>query len=151
MSGGDLILQAEDVVKHFPIKDKLFLNSGSIHAVDGVTLDLHEGEVVGVVGESGCGKSTLANMLMLLDAPTSGRIFSGQGHLRRSPTTRPWMYRRQVQMVFQDTFGSLDPRMTITDVLTEPFSVHRDILAKEQWNDRVRELLALVGPGPRSR
>ena len=148
MSGGDVVLQAEDVVKHFPIKDKLFGISGQIHAVDGVTLDLHEGEVVGVVGESGCGKSTLANMFMLLEPPTSGRILYRGKDISTFSAEETRTYRRQVQMVFQDTFGSLNPRMTIRDVLTEPFSVHRDMLPKAQWNDRVRELLALVGLDP---
>jgi oligopeptide transport system ATP-binding protein len=148
MSEGDVILQAEDVVKHFPIRDKLFGVSGAIHAVDGVTLDLHEGEVVGVVGESGCGKSTLANMFMLLESPTSGRILYRGKDISEFSDDETRTYRRQVQMVFQDTFGSLNPRMTITDVLTEPFSVHRDVLPKERWNDRVRELLALVGLDP---
>ena len=148
MSDAEVILRADDVVKHFPIKDKLFGNSGVIHAVDGVSLDLHEGEVVGVVGESGCGKSTLANMLMLLDAPTSGRILFRGKDIATFSDDETRTYRREVQMVFQDTFGSLDPRMPISDALTEPFSVHRDVLPKEHWNDRVRELLALVGLDP---
>jgi oligopeptide/dipeptide ABC transporter ATP-binding protein len=148
MSAGDLVLRAEDVVKHFPIRDSLFGSSGKIHAVDGVTLDLHEGEVVGVVGESGCGKSTLANMFMLLERPTSGRILYRGKDISTFSKQESRTYRRQVQMVFQDTFGSLDPRMTIADVLKEPFTVHRDMLPKAQWNDRVRELLALVGLDP---
>ena len=145
MTAGDVLIHVEDVVKHFPLNDKVFGSSGVIHAVDDVTLDLHEGEVLGVVGESGCGKSTLANMIMMLEKPTSGTVsFRGKDVWTFSKQER-LAYQRQVQMVFQDTLGSLDPRQTIADVLTEPFTVHRDFLPKDQWSDKVRELLALVG------
>jgi oligopeptide transport system ATP-binding protein len=148
MSAGDTVLETKDVVKHFPLNDKVFGSSGVIHAVDGVSITLREGEVLGVVGESGCGKSTLSNMIMLLDEPTSGQIyFRGQDTATFTKDER-FAYRRQVQMVFQDTFGSLNPRMTIQDVLTEPYTLHRDVVPKEQWEDKVRELLALVGLDP---
>ncbi|MEP6972824.1 MAG: dipeptide ABC transporter ATP-binding protein [Actinomycetota bacterium] len=148
MTERDVLLEAVNVVKHFPINDKVFGSSGVIHAVDDVSVRLHDGEVLGIVGESGCGKSTLSNLFMLLEKPTSGEIrFRGQDVSTFSKTeTRT--YRRQVQMVFQDTFGSLNPRMTITDILTEPFTLNPDFLAKEQWNARVRELLDRVGLDP---
>jgi len=133
------------VVKHFPLNDKIFGSSGVIHAVDDVSVQVHAGEVLGVVGESGCGKSTLANLIMMLEEPTSGTIsFRGKDVATFSKSER-LAYRRQVQMVFQDTLGSLDPRMTIADVLTEPYTVHRDFLPKKEWPDKVRQLLALVG------
>ncbi len=148
MTAGDVLLEAVNVVKHFPIKDKVFGSSGVIHAVDDVSLQLHEGEVLGIVGESGCGKSTLSNLFMLLEEPTSGQIkFRGQD-ISTFSKEETQTYRRQVQMVFQDTFGSLNPRMTITDILTEPFTLHRDFLPKDEWNGRVRELLARVGLDP---
>jgi oligopeptide transport system ATP-binding protein len=148
MTTGDVLIHVDDVVKHFPLNDKVFGSSGVIHAVDNVTLDLHEGEVLGVVGESGCGKSTLANLIMLLEKPTSGTIsFRGKDVWTFTKAER-LAYQRQVQMVFQDTLGSLDPRMTIADVLTEPFTVHRDFLPKKDWPDKVRALLALVGLDP---
>jgi len=148
MTAGDVLLEAVNVVKHFPIKDRVFGTSGAIHAVDDVSLQVHEGEVLGLVGESGCGKSTLSNLFMLLEEPTSGQIlFRGQD-ISTFSKAEAFAYRRQVQMVFQDTFGSLNPRMTITDVLTEPFTLHRDFLPKAQWNDRVRELLDRVGLDP---
>ena len=148
MTAGDALIETRDVVKHFPLNDKVFGSSGVIHAVDGVSITLREGEVLGVVGESGCGKSTLSNMIMLLDEPTSGQImFRGQDTATFTKDEK-FAYRRQVQMVFQDTFGSLNPRMTIQDALTEPYTLHRDVVPKEQWDDKVRELLALVGLDP---
>jgi oligopeptide transport system ATP-binding protein len=145
---GDALLEAVNVVKHFPVKDKIFGSSGAIHAVDDVSVSLREGEVLGLVGESGCGKSTLSNLFMLLEEPTSGQIlFRGQD-ISTFSKAEALAYRRQVQMVFQDTLGSLNPRMTITDILTEPFTLHRDFLPKERWNERVRELLHTVGLDP---
>jgi oligopeptide/dipeptide ABC transporter ATP-binding protein len=100
------------------------------------------------VGESGCGKSTLANLFMLLEEPTAGQILFHGKDISVFSKAETRVYRRQVQMVFQDTFGSLDPRMTITDTLTEPFTLHREVLPKKQWNDKVLELLKLVGLDP---
>jgi oligopeptide transport system ATP-binding protein len=148
MMKGDVILEAVHVVKHFPLNDKVFGSSGVIHAVDDVSVALHEGEVLGVVGESGCGKSTLSNMLMLIEPPTAGTILYRGKDIATFGDDDLRSYRREVQMVFQDTFGSLDPRMTINDVLTEPFTINRDVLPKAKWNDKVRELLELVGLDP---
>jgi oligopeptide transport system ATP-binding protein len=148
MTAGDVLIHVDDVVKHFALKDKVFGSSGVIHAVDNVTLDLHEGEVLGVVGESGCGKSTLANLIMKLEEPTSGRIEYRGVDLGSFDNDQLRTYRREVAMVFQDTFGSLDPRMTINDVLTEPFTIHRDVLDKDLWPEKVRALLKLVGLDP---
>jgi oligopeptide/dipeptide ABC transporter ATP-binding protein len=130
------------------LKDKIIGSSGEIHAVDNVSLELHEGEVLGIVGESGCGKSTLANLIMNLEEPTSGRIEFRGADLASFTDDQLRTYRREVAMVFQDTFGSLNPRMTINDVLTEPFTIHRDVLDKDRWPDKVRELLHLVGLDP---
>ncbi len=142
------MIRVDDVVKHFPLRDKLIGSSGVIHAVDNVSLELHEGEVLGVVGESGCGKSTLANLIMKLDEPTSGTIEFRGVDLASFTDEQLRDYRREVAMVFQDTFGSLNPRMTINDVLTEPFTIHRDVLDKDLWPDKVRALLDLVGLDP---
>jgi len=148
MSDPQPLIRVDHVVKHFPLNDKVFGSSGVIHAVDDVSVELYPGEVLGLVGESGCGKSTLANLIMRLEEPTSGTI----EYLGRDISTFEKddlkTYRREVQMVFQDTFGSLDPRMTITDVLTEPFTIHRDVLPKDAWPDKVRALLKLVGLDP---
>ncbi len=148
MTAGDVLIRVDDVVKHFPLRDKLIGSSGVIHAVDNVSLELREGEVLGVVGESGCGKSTLANLIMKLDEPTSGTIEFRGVDLASFTDEQLRDYRREVAMVFQDTFGSLNPRMTINDVLTEPFTIHRDVLDKDLWPDKVRALLDLVGLDP---
>jgi oligopeptide transport system ATP-binding protein len=148
MTAGDVLIRVDDVVKHFPLRDKLIGSSGVIHAVDNVSLELREGEVLGVVGESGCGKSTLANLIMKLDEPTSGTIEFRGVDLASFTDEQLRDYRREVAMVFQDTFGSLNPRMTINDVLTEPFTIHRDVLDKDLWPDKVRALLKLVGLDP---
>jgi oligopeptide transport system ATP-binding protein len=148
MTAGDVVIRVDDVVKHFPVKDKVFGSSGVIHAVDNVSIDLHEGEILGLVGESGCGKSTLANLIMKLEEPTAGHIEYRGTDLATFTDEQLRSYRREVAMVFQDTFGSLDPRMTINDVLSEPFTVHRDILDKDLWPDKVRALLKLVGLDP---
>ena len=146
---GDVLLEAVDVTKHFPLNDLVFGSSGAIHAVDNVSVELREGEVLGLVGESGCGKSTLSNLFMTLEEPTSGEIrYRGKDVSTFSKAERS-QYRRDVQMVFQDTFGSLNPRMTISDVLTEPFTLNRErALPKNKWPDRVAELLRLVGLDP---
>jgi oligopeptide transport system ATP-binding protein len=148
MSDPQPMIRVDNVVKHFPLNDKVFGSSGVIHAVDGVSVELYPGEVLGVVGESGCGKSTLANLIMRLEEPTSGTIEYLGRDISTFEKDELKVYRREVQMVFQDTFGSLDPRMTITDVLAEPFTIHRDVLSKELWPDKIRALLKLVGLDP---
>jgi oligopeptide transport system ATP-binding protein len=148
VSDRELLIDVVGAVKHFPLNDKVFGSSGVIHAVDGVSIQLYANEVLGVVGESGCGKSTLSNMVMMLEEPTAGTISWKGKDVSTFTKQERLAYRRNVQMVFQDTLGSLDPRMTIADVLTEPYSVHRDFLPKKQWPDKVRELLALVGLDP---
>jgi oligopeptide transport system ATP-binding protein len=148
MSDRERLLDVIDVVKHFPLNDMVFGSSGVIHAVDGVSIHLDKGEVLGVVGESGCGKSTLARLVMMLEEPTSGTVAYKGKNVADFTKQERFRYRREVQMVFQDTLGSLDPRMTIGDILTEPYAVHRDFLPKKKWPDKVRELLALVGLDP---
>jgi peptide/nickel transport system ATP-binding protein len=147
---GGTLLEVEDLVKHFPItRGVVFKRSiGAVKAVDGVSFQLRRGETLGIVGESGCGKSTLARLLLHLERPTSGRVvlegrnivdLSGQ-ELRR--------VRRNLQMVLQDPYTSLNPRMTVGDIIGEPFEIHPDVAPKGARRARVQELLELVGLSP---
>ena len=121
---------------------------GQVKAVDGVSFELKAGETLGVVGESGCGKSTLARVLMNLEKPTSGQVlYKGQdisklsgGALRR--------LRRQIQLVMQDPYTSLNPRMTVGDLIGEPFEIHPEVAPRGSRRGKVKELLDLVGLNP---
>jgi peptide/nickel transport system ATP-binding protein len=147
---GEVILEVHGLVKHFPITRGVVFHKtiGAVKAVDGVSFSLQRGETLGIVGESGCGKSTLAKLLMRLETPTAGRalldgrdIFSLSGaDLRR--------VRRNFQMVMQDPYTSLNPRMTVGDIIGEPFEIHPDVAPKGSRAARVRELLDLVGLNP---
>ncbi|GAA4917190.1 peptide/nickel transport system ATP-binding protein/oligopeptide transport system ATP-binding protein [Stackebrandtia albiflava] len=146
----EAILTVTDLVKHFPVTRGIVFKRhiASIKAVDGVSLTLHRGETLGVVGESGCGKSTLAKVLMRLEDATSGTaVYNGQDimSLRGEGLRR---MRRQVQMVMQDPYTSLNPRMTVGDIVGEPFEIHPEVAPRGDRRARVRELLDLVGLNP---
>ena len=121
---------------------------GQVKALDGVSFELYKGETLGIVGESGCGKSTLARMLMRLEEPTAGKltfdgvdVYSQKGGAMRR-------LRRDIQIVFQDPYTSLNPRMTVGDIVGEPFEIHTDVLPKSDRRQRVQQLLELVGLNP---
>jgi oligopeptide transport system ATP-binding protein len=146
---GEVILQAENLVKHYPIKAGVLRRTvGHVKALDGVTFNLHKGETLGIVGESGCGKSTLGRMLMRLEEPTSGSLtFDGVNvYAQKGAPMRK--LRRDIQIVFQDPYTSLNPRMTVGDIIGEPFEIHTDVLPKGGRRQRVQELLELVGLNP---
>ncbi|HEY2616019.1 MAG TPA: ABC transporter ATP-binding protein [Acetobacteraceae bacterium] len=142
------MLQVQALAKHFELPRDSFLEPHRIlRAVDGVDFDVFRGETVGLVGESGCGKSTLARVVMRLTEPTEGRIiFDGQDITHMSQAElRP--LRRRMQMIFQDPYGSLNPRMTVGEILSGPLRLH-GLVPAGGANERVRELLDLVGlPG----
>jgi oligopeptide/dipeptide ABC transporter ATP-binding protein len=141
---GDLLVAA-DLVKHFPITRGVFKRTvGQVRAVDGVSFSIGRGETVGLVGESGCGKSTVARMVMRLIDPTSGSIiFDGTDITALAPRqVKP--LRRRIQLVFQDPFSSLDPRMQIVDSVGEPL-VAQGIVTGAAMRRRVSELMELVG------
>jgi oligopeptide transport system ATP-binding protein len=141
-AGAKTLLRAENVVKHFPAGI-----GSTVHAVDGVSFEIREGETLGLVGESGCGKSTLARLVTQLIPVTSGKVFFGDVELTKLRGEKLRQYRRQMQMIFQDPFASLDPRMTVGDIIAEPLDNFRVIRGRKR-NERVQELLKIVGLNP---
>jgi oligopeptide/dipeptide ABC transporter ATP-binding protein len=145
---GDDLLRIEDLVVHFPIRTGLLRRvTGQVHAVDGVSFSLAAGETLGLVGESGCGKSTLALAILRVLDPTSGRIVFRGDDITGSSRRQLRSVRRAVQIVFQDPHASLNPRMTVRDIVGEPFEIH-GLLDRRQRRARVGELLELVGLSP---
>ncbi|GAA2110662.1 dipeptide ABC transporter ATP-binding protein [Microlunatus panaciterrae] len=146
---GEVILKAENLVKYYPIKAGVLRRTvGQVKAVDGVSFELHRGETLGIVGESGCGKSTLGRMLMRLEEPTGGTLtFDGVDVYSRKGSAMRKL-RRDIQIVFQDPYTSLNPRKTVGDIVGEPFEIHRDVVPRSGRRRRVQELLELVGLSP---
>ena len=140
------LLKVENVKKYFPIRSGLMLrHTGNVYAVDGVSFALKPGETLGLVGESGCGKSTLGRTLIKIYQPTDGRVeFDGQDVTRMGGSTLH-DFRRNVQMIFQDPYSSLNPRRTIANIIEQPLKVHG--VAADERRRRVRELLDKIGLG----
>jgi oligopeptide transport system ATP-binding protein len=136
------LVRAEDVVKHFPAR-----LGASVKAVDGVSFEIRRGECLGLVGESGCGKSTLGRLVTQLLPLTSGRIWFKDVDLSRLRGEKLRLQRREFQMIFQDPYASLDPRMTVGDIIAEPLDNFRVARGRAR-NDRVQELLHTVGLNP---
>ncbi|MGZ4648711.1 MAG: ABC transporter ATP-binding protein [Blastococcus sp.] len=146
---GEVLLKVEGAVKHFPIKQGVLFQKeiGRVHAVDGVDLEVRSGETLGLVGETGCGKSTLARLVTGLHPLTSGRItFDGQDITNLSRRQmRP--FRRDIQMIFQDPYGSLNPRRRVGSIIGDPYDIH-GISDGETRKKQVQELMEVVGLNP---
>ncbi|MFE0646593.1 dipeptide ABC transporter ATP-binding protein [Streptomyces sp. NPDC058877] len=146
----EAILEVRDLHKHYPLTQGILFKKqvGAVKAVDGVDFDLAAGETLGIVGESGCGKSTVAKMLVNLETPTSGSIrYKGEDITKLSPRALKAV-RRNIQMVFQDPYTSLNPRMTVGDIIGEPYEIHPEVAPKGDRRRRVQELLDVVGLNP---
>ncbi|MFG2223749.1 ABC transporter ATP-binding protein [Streptomyces sp. NPDC048644] len=144
------ILQVRDLVKHFPLTQGVLFKKqvGAVKAVDGISFDLYKGETLGIVGESGCGKSTVAKLLMNLERATAGEVFYRGDDITKLSGRALKAVRRNIQMVFQDPYTSLNPRMTVGDIIGEPYEIHPEVAPKGSRRQKVRELLDVVGLNP---
>ena len=139
------VLDVRDLKKHFPVRKGLLQGTrGVVYAVDGVSFSIREGETLGVVGESGCGKSTVGRTVLRLIEPTAGSIRIGGKDVTHLSRKKLRPYRRQMQIIFQDPFSSLDPRMSAGDIVAEPLRVH-GVASGKSVRDKVAQLFERVG------
>jgi dipeptide transport system ATP-binding protein len=142
-----IVLETRDIRRDYVVGGGLFRKARTVHAVKGVSLKLEKGKTLAIVGESGCGKSTLARMITMIDAPTGGELFIDGEKVDIARQKLTPELRRKVQIVFQNPYGSLNPRQKIGDVLMEPLIINAKLPASER-RDRAMEMLKKVGLGP---
>ncbi len=146
----ETLIEVKDLKMYFPVTKGIVLRRkiGDVKAVDGLTFSIRKGETLGLVGESGCGKSTTGRALIQLFKPTNGEVIFRGTDLTKLPQEQMRQMRRKVQMIFQDPYASLNPRMTVGDIIAEPIMVHGLRKGKDAVRERVQELLKLVGLNP---
>jgi oligopeptide transport system ATP-binding protein len=148
MSDDQVLLKVDGLVKHFPVLRGVFQRQvGAVHAVDGISFEIRKGETFGLVGESGCGKSTAGRTILQLYRPTAGHVYFDGTDLVGLAREELRKMRKRMQMIFQDPYASLNPRMTVADIISEPMQVH-GITRGEETMDRVNELLEVVRLSP---
>jgi oligopeptide/dipeptide ABC transporter ATP-binding protein len=148
-AAGDVLLKIENLVKYFPVQSGKLIQGRKdfVHAVDGVDLEVRRGETLGLVGETGCGKSTLARCVTRLYDVTAGRIIFDGADISTLPPRRMRPHRREMQMIFQDPYGSLNPRRRVGSIIGDPFAIH-NIASGADRKRRVQHLMELVGLNP---
>jgi oligopeptide transport system ATP-binding protein len=149
MTDKEILLRVDNLVKHFPImKGGIFRKQvGAVRAVDGVSFDIHRGETLGLVGESGCGKSTTGRNILQLQTPTAGHVYFEGADLVTMKRENLRLMRRKMQMIFQDPYASLNPRMTVGQIIGEPLLIH-GITDNKGAEKEVENLLSIVGLNP---
>ena len=149
-NGNETLLEVKDLKMHFPVTSGVIFQHkiADIKAVDGVSFSIKKGETLGLVGESGCGKTTAGRCILQLYTPTSGDVMFEGTRLNGLSSRDMIPFRRKMQVIFQDPYGSLNPRMTCRDIIGEPLTVHKLTSGKGEYNDRVAELLNVVGLNP---
>jgi oligopeptide/dipeptide ABC transporter ATP-binding protein len=149
-SGDGVVLEVSDLVRHFPVRSKGALRRaiGTVKAVDGLSLFIGRGETLGLVGESGCGKSTLARLILALDRPNAGSVSIAGTDIFRLSRSELRRFRRHMQIVLQDPYTSLNPRMTVGEIIGEPFEIHPDVVRPAARLGEVKDLMHRVGLNP---
>jgi len=147
---GDNLVQARDLKMYFPVTSGIIFQRkiADVKAVDGVTFDVRRGETLGLVGESGCGKTTLGRMILLLYKPTAGSVLINNQDLTKLKSGELRRMRRHMQMIFQDPYASLNPRMTVGSIISEPLVIHGLVKGRKERQGRVQELMRVVGLNP---
>ncbi len=142
------ILELKDLKVYFKMNNGFLQSKDIVKAVDGISLKIYPGETFGLVGESGCGKSTTGRAIVKINTPTEGQIFVNGEDITKIKGAELKQFKQDVQMIFQDPYASLNPRMTVGEIIREPMDIHNIYDTKEEREERVRELLELVGLKP---